>query len=164
MYTNERNNDYNSIQHSQISHISTSPSSYQTIQNNISEGEEISSICEIKFYEERDGEIVELSLADIDENMSVVIKLDVPEDIDPSNFRIFLLDDDNNTIEMEYTYDPETRQATVVTSKIGTFAIVTPVEEVGTAKNGLVWSILLAIIVTAIIVTRGYFWIRNKDK
>ena len=32
-YQYQSNNDYNSIQHSQISHISTSPSSYQTIQN-----------------------------------------------------------------------------------------------------------------------------------
>ena len=121
---------------------------YQTLQETISEEEAISSICEIKFYEEVNGEIVERSLADIDENMSVTIKIDVPLDVDDTNFKIVLLDEDNNTIEMAYTYDPVTRQATVTSKKIGTFAIITPVKAPTVAKDGLPLAILLAVLVS----------------
>ena len=94
------------------------------------------------------GEIVERSLADIDENMSVTIKIDVPLDVDDTNFKIVLLDEDNNTIEMAYTYDPVTRQATVTSKKIGTFAIITPVKAPTVAKDGLPLAILLAVLVS----------------
>ena len=125
---------------------------YQTIQETISQEESISSICEIKFYEEVDGEIVELSLADIDENMSIVIKIDVPADVDDSDFKIVLLDDENNIIELEYTYDPETRQATVVTNEVGTFAIIVPNKVPTVAKDGLSGAIIAAIAVSAVII------------
>lgn len=125
---------------------------YQTIQETISQEESISSICEIKFYEEVDGEIVELSLADIDENMSIVIKIDVPADVDDSDFKIVLLDDENNIIELEYTYDPQTRQATVVTNEVGTFAIIVPNKVPTVAKDGLPGTIIAAIAVSAVII------------
>ena len=141
---------------------------YQTISETISNDEEISSICEIKFYEEVDGEIVEVSLEDVDEDMSLVIKIDVPSDVDDSNFRIVLLDENNEIIEVEYTYDPQTRTATVVTSKLGTFAIITPVAVPKVATEGLGWSILLLILVLLLIGTVTYFTviktIKNKKE
>ena len=137
---------------------------YQTIQEGLPQGEEISSICSIKLYEERDGEIVELSLADIDENMSVVIKLDIPENIDDSNFRVVLLDDENNIIEMSYTYSKDTRQATIVSSKLGSFAFVTPVNEPDVEKNGLMFAIIAAIGTMVLIGGVGSFEIIKKHK
>ena len=135
---------------------------YQTIQNAIPAEENISSICSIKLFEERDGEIVELSLADIDENMSVTIKIDVPEGIDEDNFRIVLLDDENNIIEMSYSYIRDTRQATISSNKLGTFAIITPNAEPTVATQGLPIAIVSAIGVVAVIATVGYFSIKNK--
>ena len=137
---------------------------YQTITDTLPEDEAVSSICEIKFYEEREGEVVELSLADIDEDMSLVIKIDVPADIDDSNFKIVLLDKDNNLVEMDYDYDPETRQATVVTTEIGTFAILTPVVAPSVATSGLWWSILLIILVALTIIGLTIYSIRKATK
>lgn len=137
---------------------------YQTIEENISEDETISSICDIKFYEEVNGEMVEVSLADIDENISVVIKLDVPEDVDDTNFKVVLLDDDNNIIEMEYTYDPVTRQVTIKTSQVGTFAIVTLNKAPAPlpASNGLVFAIIGAVLVSALIIFILFLSLRRK--
>ena len=135
---------------------------YQTIQETIGEDEAISSICEIKFYEEVEGEIVELSLEDIDEDMSLVIKIDVPLDVDDSNFKIVLLDEDNNIIEMEYTYDPETRQATVVTNKVGSFAIITTIPTPTVATSGLPVAIVIAVVVSIFVLVIAFFSFRRK--
>lgn len=135
---------------------------YQTIEQNIASDEAISSICEIKFYEEVEGEVIELSLKDIDENMSLVVKIDVPLDVNESNFKIVLLDDDNNFIEVEYTYDLESRQASIVTNKVGAFAIISIVGEPAPATRGLPWAIILTILVSLGIATIGYFSIKKK--
>ena len=137
---------------------------YQTIQGAIGEDENIESICEIKFYTEIDGEIVEVSLEDIDEGLTLTIKLEIPEDVDDTNFRIVLLDKDNNLIEMRFTYDPSTRTATIVTDKVGTFAILTPVPEPEVCKDNNRWPILLAVAVVIVIGVVGYFSIKEKKR
>ena len=129
---------------------------YQTISEIVKEDEVVSSICEVKFYDEVDGEMVEVSLEDIDENISIVVKIDVPEDVDPSNFKIVLLDKDNNMIEMEYTYNPETRQASVTSSKTGTFAIISTVQEPTVATEGLPGAIVGAVLVSTLIFGVAY--------
>lgn len=135
---------------------------YQTIESMIVEEEAISSICEIKFYQEVEGQTVEVSLSDIEEGLTVVIKLDVPTDVDDSNFKIVLLDEDNNLIEVGYDYDPDTRVATIYTDKVGTFAIITPSSEPTVAKEGIDWAIILALGSVIAIGGVGYLSIKNK--
>lgn len=137
---------------------------YQTINESIGEDEEISSVCEIKFYEEVEGEMVEVSLSDIDEGLSLTIKIDVPLDVDDTNFKIVLLDGDNNIIELDYTYDPVTRQATVVTSEVGTFAIISEVITPTVATEGLPGAIIGAIAVSGLILFIAFIPLINKRK
>ena len=137
---------------------------YEVIGDSINNNEAISSICSIKLYQEVEGEIVEVSLSDIEEGMTVVIKLDVPSDIDDSDFYIVLLDEDNNVIEVEYTYDRNNRVASISTDKVGTFAIITPIKEEVVNKGNLWLTILLAVISILVIGTVGYFSIREKRK
>ena len=137
---------------------------YETINNAIGENEDIASICDIKFYQEVDGEIVEISLSDIEEGMSIVTKLNVPEEIDDSDFRIVLLTDDNELINVNYTYDRSTRIASITTDKVGTFAILTPVEEAEVAKGDMRGAFLLAVGVTLVIIFIGYYSIKMSKK
>ena len=135
---------------------------YEVIDSALSDNETISSICSIKLYQEVDGEIVEVSLSDIEEGMTVVIKLDIPTDIDDSDFYIVLLDEDNNLIEVEYTYDKDARVATITTDKVGTFAIITPTKEEVVSRDNLWLAIILVTVSTLVIGTVGYFSIREK--
>lgn len=137
---------------------------YEVISDSINNNEAISSICSIKLYQEVEGEIVEVSLSDIEEGMTVVIKLDVPSDIDDSDFYIVLLDEDNNVIEVEYTYDKNNRVASIITDKVGSFAIITPIKEEVVNKGNLGVTIVLAAISILVIGAVGYFSIREKRK
>ena len=137
---------------------------YQTISGGINENQTIETICEIKFYDEVDGEMVEIDLDDIDDNLTMTVQIEVPDGIDENAFKIILLDNDNNMSEVAYSYDPNTRIATIRSNRVGTFAIVTTNPVPAPAKDGIIWSILLAIIVTTAICVRGYFSIRNKKE
>ena len=137
---------------------------YQTIQETMSENEDIASICEIKLYEEVEGEIVEISLEDLDDNLSVVVKLDVPTNIDENHFKVVLLDQDNTTSEVEYTYDKENRQVTVLSSKLGTFAIVEIHEEPKVATEGLPGAIIAAVAVGVVFIAIGSYVIVKAKK
>lgn len=137
---------------------------YQAIADTIGENETISSMCEIKFYEEIDGEMVAISLEDIDDNLSITVKIDLPDGVDEDNFKVILFADDSEILELEYTYDPINKVITVVSNRIGTFAVVSTNTNATAKTNDLPIAIILAVIVIALIAVVGYFSIRGEKK
>lgn len=137
---------------------------YQTISETIAEDEQISSMVEISLHENVEGEDQEISLNDIDEGLSITIRINLPNDVDEENFKVILLDGDNNIIDLEYTYDSANRVVIVTTNRTGTFAIVSTNTHAVAKTNDLPLAIILASVTTLVIATVGYFYIKEKRK